>query len=84
MYCRSWSSDFTSTPGRGVQAHVDGHLVGVASPGPLTLDDTPGRFVRRGEDAGHTAVVVTADERPWGSSRSPTSSATTPPAPSPP
>lgn len=65
-------ADFTSTPGRGVTATVDGRRVQVGSPG--LLDDDPAQAARpaarsaveRLEAAGHTAVVVLLDGRPVG------------------
>jgi heavy metal translocating P-type ATPase len=66
---RPSASEFTSAPGRGVRARVDGRLVGVASPSAEALDRAPSgtaELIRRREDDGHTVVVVTVDERPVG------------------
>ncbi len=64
--------DFTSTPGRGVTATVDGHRVQVASPrlldgpqdGPVAAQLTPGprAAIDAVQASGHTAVVVTIDD----------------------
>lgn len=68
------SEQFTSTPGRGVTAVVDGTLVRVGSPG-LLYDlaesatahvDEARATVARLESAGRTAVVVIADGVPVG------------------
>ncbi|MFC9853056.1 heavy metal translocating P-type ATPase [Streptomyces prasinus] len=60
---------FTSTPGQGVTATVDGHAVIVGAPARL-LDDAahgPHREVAAGlEEAGRTAVVVLRDGVPVG------------------
>lgn len=61
---------FRSTPGRGVQATVDGHVVTVAS--PALLDELPATaqveqlhpLVRDAESEGRTAVVVVVDTVP--------------------
>ncbi|WP_275670803.1 heavy metal translocating P-type ATPase [Micromonospora globbae] len=65
------AGDFGSAPGRGVSALVEGRRVTVGRPGPP--DERPDRDaadVRRAvadvQDAGHTAVVVAVDGRPWG------------------
>lgn len=63
------ASEFTSAPGRGVQARVHGRTVRVQSPAAAALDQAPpqtAKLVRRSEDAGHTAVVVIIDGRPVG------------------
>ncbi|MET8116673.1 heavy metal translocating P-type ATPase [Streptomyces prasinus] len=61
--------DFTSTPGQGVTATVDGHAVTIGAPARL-LDDAahePHREVAAGlEEAGRTAVVVLRDGVPVG------------------
>ena len=64
--------EFSSTPGRGVRALVDGVDVRVGS--PALLDDVAGseqlsearRLITQLEDAGRTAVVVIADGVPVG------------------
>lgn len=60
-------TDFTSTPGRGVSAVVDGHTINVGSPALLSgltpdqsLNET-NAVVTRFERAGMTAVVVLRD-----------------------
>ncbi len=61
---------FRSTPGRGVEAIVDGHVVTVAS--PALLDELPATaqveqlhpLVRDAESEGRTAVVVVVDSVP--------------------
>ncbi|QQC93250.1 heavy metal translocating P-type ATPase [Streptomyces alfalfae] len=64
------AEDFTSVPGRGVTATVDGREVRVGS--PALLADLVGqgtgaeREVRALEDAGRTAVVVLRDGVPMG------------------
>ncbi|GAA3093215.1 heavy metal translocating P-type ATPase [Kribbella aluminosa] len=66
------SADFSSTPGRGVTALVDGATVRVGS--PVLLDGvSPGpaqaqarAVVSHLEEAGRTAVVVTVDDVPAG------------------
>ena len=68
------SADFTSTPGRGVTATVEGAKVRVGSPALLDeLADTSVEqvaearaLVRELEEAGRTAVVVIVDEVPVG------------------
>jgi cation-transporting P-type ATPase J len=59
-------TDFTSTPGRGVSARVDGHMVAVLSPANLTAQAQSGadRLVAELEDGGHTAAVVAVDGTP--------------------
>ncbi|MEU2544285.1 heavy metal translocating P-type ATPase [Streptomyces roseolus] len=62
------AEDFTSTPGTGVSATVDGRAVAVGSPARL-LDDPahPAAVLADGLEAeGRTAVVVTVDGRPVG------------------
>ncbi|MFD7161426.1 heavy metal translocating P-type ATPase [Kribbella sp. NPDC059898] len=60
--------DFTSTPGRGVTAVVDGRIVQVGS--PVLLNDVADKeadvLVSQLEEAGRTAVVVVADGRAVG------------------
>ncbi|MCF3962962.1 heavy metal translocating P-type ATPase [Streptomyces fuscigenes] len=63
--------DFTSTPGVGVTATLDGSTVAVGAPDRLPLPDTedgePARALARVlEDAGHTAVLVLRDGRALG------------------
>ncbi|MGA9748477.1 MAG: heavy metal translocating P-type ATPase [Nocardioides sp.] len=68
------SEDFTSTPGRGVTATVEGASVRVGSPALLDeLYDTSAEHVvqartqvRTLEEAGRTAVVVIVDDVPVG------------------
>ncbi|MEV0126295.1 heavy metal translocating P-type ATPase [Streptomyces sp. NPDC050703] len=70
------AEDFTSVPGRGVTATIDGREVGVGSPAlladPMERTDLAGRgsgagrAVRALEDAGRTAVVVLRDGEPVG------------------
>ncbi|GAA4666327.1 heavy metal translocating P-type ATPase [Streptomyces chumphonensis] len=65
----SGAADFTSTPGHGVTATVDGHTVTVGAPGRLLTDasHTPHRAaVAALEDAGRTAVTVLSDGTPVG------------------
>ncbi|WP_405984063.1 heavy metal translocating P-type ATPase [Streptomyces sp. NBC_00872] len=64
--------DFTSTPGVGVTATVDGHTVAVGAPARL-LDDNDDTLSARAaevaadlEDGGRTAVVVLRDGVPVG------------------
>ncbi|MER8073149.1 heavy metal translocating P-type ATPase [Streptomyces sp. NPDC094034] len=61
------ASDFTSTPGQGVSATVEGRTVQVGS--PARLPDRAGPVpaaVAELEQAGQTAVLVLRDERPVG------------------
>lgn len=62
------AEDFASTPGRGVTATVDGHVVGVGSPSVVEARASfaAGGVVTRLERTGHTAVVVTVDGHPVG------------------
>jgi cation-transporting P-type ATPase J len=64
------ASDFESDPGKGVIATVDGHRVGVGSPLVLgaaaTRDLGIDALVRRLQDAGRTAAVITVDGAPVG------------------
>ncbi|MEV0895301.1 heavy metal translocating P-type ATPase [Actinoplanes sp. NPDC049802] len=60
---------FTSTPGRGVRATVDGRAVAVG--GPALLDSRTGdqavrAAIHAAETAGHTAVLVLSDGAPAG------------------
>ena len=67
-------TDFSSTPGRGASATVDGRTVQVGSPALLDgLGEGAGRTeqrarqeLTRSEDAGDTAVVVVVDGTPVG------------------
>ncbi|SDR70752.1 ATPase, P-type (transporting), HAD superfamily, subfamily IC/heavy metal translocating P-type ATPase [Actinopolymorpha singaporensis] len=65
-------ADFTSEPGRGVRARVDGLTVEVSSPAHPTSagvrsDDSAVRTVATElQDAGHTAVVVRVNDVPVG------------------
>lgn len=59
--------DFTAHPGRGVAARVDGHAVGVFSPAAIPDEDgTVAAAARYFHELGHTAVVITRDDRPVG------------------
>ncbi len=70
------AQDFSSTPGRGVSARVDGHVVRVGSPallGDPTRTATGGRrlaeahaVIAATETMGRTAVVVLVDDGPVG------------------
>ena len=61
------ADDFTSTPGRGVRAVVDGHVVQVGSPALLQSATGEGRaVVETAQAAGRTAVVVVVDAVPAG------------------
>ncbi|MFH8592489.1 heavy metal translocating P-type ATPase [Streptomyces rimosus] len=56
---------FAATAGHGVTGEVDGRTVTVGRPGDLTeLPAALADAVRTAEDAGHTAVLVTADGTP--------------------
>src|SRR4051794_35726324 len=57
------AGDFTSTPGRGVTATVEGHPVAVGSPALLDAHShsAAGTVVAQLERSGHTTVVVTVD-----------------------
>ncbi len=70
-------ADFTSVPGRGVRARVDGLVVEVSSPAHPTSDGVRSDGVRSDDkelraavaelqDTGHTAVVVRLDDVPTG------------------
>nr|WP_246017513.1 heavy metal translocating P-type ATPase [Micromonospora pisi] len=62
------SADFTSLPGRGVTARVEGREVAVGSPAHLLSDghQIARRLTEELEDDGHTAVVVLVDGDPVG------------------
>ncbi|MFJ9060380.1 heavy metal translocating P-type ATPase [Streptomyces sp. NPDC102409] len=66
------ASDFTSAPGTGVTATVDGHLIAVGSPARLLRDDATPAGARAAavagglEETGHTAVLVLRDGLPVG------------------
>src|SRR3954454_11702763 len=62
------AGDFTSTPGRGVTATVEGHPVAVVSPALLDAraHSATGTVVAQLERSGHTTVVVTVDRHPVG------------------
>ncbi|RPE27064.1 heavy metal-(Cd/Co/Hg/Pb/Zn)-translocating P-type ATPase [Streptomyces sp. Ag109_O5-1] len=63
------AEDFTSAPGQGVTATVDGHTVTVGAPArlPAGADHQPHRaVVAELEEAGRTAVVVLRDQAPVG------------------
>jgi heavy metal translocating P-type ATPase len=59
------AGDFTSTPGRGITARVDGHLVEIGSPAYLLTAADPTHpaaiAVTELEEAGQTAVIVRVD-----------------------
>ncbi len=56
---------FRATRGRGVHGSVEGHLVGVVRcADPDALPEPLRAAVERADEAGRTAVVVTADDRP--------------------
>ncbi|MGW4373886.1 MULTISPECIES: heavy metal translocating P-type ATPase [unclassified Streptomyces] len=58
------AADFSSTPGQGVTATIDGHTVQVASPSRLSADTTGTEHqaaVAELEKAGRTAVAVLRD-----------------------
>ncbi|MEV0683735.1 heavy metal translocating P-type ATPase [Nocardia sp. NPDC050378] len=60
--------DFTSEPGRGVSATVEGHAIRIGSPTALLATPTPDRAVAvevaTQQSRGHTAVVVVCDGSP--------------------
>ncbi|MFE9503390.1 heavy metal translocating P-type ATPase [Streptomyces anthocyanicus] len=62
------AGDFTSEPGAGVTATVDGHFVQAGSPARLApaRDPETGSAVRTLEDQGRTAVLVLRDGLPAG------------------
>ncbi|MZF56798.1 heavy metal translocating P-type ATPase [Streptomyces sp. SID5594] len=63
------TTGFTSAPGAGVTATVDGHAIRVGSPARLTLTadaDPVGGLVRELEDRGRTVVLVLRDGAPVG------------------
>ncbi|MBB4779318.1 heavy metal translocating P-type ATPase [Streptomyces rapamycinicus] len=63
------ADDFTSSPGQGVTAEVDGHTVTVGSPARLlngAAHEPPRKVVARLEEAGRTAVAVFRDGTPVG------------------
>ncbi|GED89056.1 metal-transporting ATPase [Streptomyces sp. 6-11-2] len=63
------AGDFTSRPGQGVTATVDGHTVQVGSPARLldgSAHESHGQVVAELEDTGRTAVVVLRDGVPVG------------------
>ncbi|KMS77291.1 metal ABC transporter ATPase [Streptomyces viridochromogenes] len=62
------AQEFTSAPGVGVRAVIDGRTVGVGAPARL-LDDPDGEIVALAEEleqSGRTAVVVVVDGDPAG------------------
>jgi len=59
----SGAENFTSTPGRGVTAQVDGHLVQVGSPALLTMAAAAINSITA---EGHTVVLVLIDSVPAG------------------
>ncbi|TXS46958.1 heavy metal translocating P-type ATPase [Streptomyces sp. t39] len=62
------AEDFSSTPGTGVTATIDGRAVAVGSPARLLhgTDHPVAALAAALEERGHTAVVVTLDGRPVG------------------
>jgi heavy metal translocating P-type ATPase len=66
------ATEFESTPGVGVRAHLDGRAVAVTKPSASTkptaseLDSTTQRTVDECEAAGMTAVLVWVEHRPVG------------------
>ncbi|WP_285777796.1 heavy metal translocating P-type ATPase [Microtetraspora sp. NBRC 13810] len=69
----SAATGFATLPGRGVRAHVDGHLVEIGSPAHLLDQTVPSdaggaaqarAVVADLEDDGHTAVLMLLDGRP--------------------
>ncbi|GGP84607.1 heavy metal translocating P-type ATPase [Streptomyces sindenensis] len=63
------ADDFTSTPGQGVTATINGHTVTVGAPARLPAPDTGEQHqevVAELEEAGRTAVVVVRDGVPVG------------------
>ncbi|WP_432585719.1 heavy metal translocating P-type ATPase [Streptomyces sp. HD1123-B1] len=60
------AAGFTSAPGRGVGATVDGHGVQVGSPARLLPEGAGEAVVRELEEAGRTAVAVLRDGVPVG------------------
>ncbi|MGA5148159.1 heavy metal translocating P-type ATPase [Streptomyces griseoincarnatus] len=63
----SQAADFTSAPGQGVSATIDGHTIQVGSPARLQPAAGPVQaVVQELEDAGQTAVLVLRDSAPVG------------------
>ncbi|MBT3152474.1 cadmium-translocating P-type ATPase [Streptomyces sp. CHD11] len=63
----SEAADFTSAPGQGVSATIDGHTIQVGSPARLQPAAGPVQaVVQELEDAGQTAVLVLRDSAPVG------------------
>nr|WP_304440726.1 heavy metal translocating P-type ATPase [Jiangella sp. DSM 45060] len=61
------ADDFAATPGSGVTARVDGHVVAVGSPGRLTGQAHPAAVeATRLEAEGRTVVLVVVDGAPAG------------------
>ncbi|MFJ2708545.1 heavy metal translocating P-type ATPase [Streptomyces sp. NPDC087428] len=63
------ADDFTSTPGQGVTASINGHTVTVGAPAHLLASDTGEQYqevVAELEEAGRTAAVVVRDGVPVG------------------
>ena len=64
------ATTFSSAPGRGVTATVEGRRISVGSPALLEATTDPAArasaqvFVDKAEEAGQTAVVVVAEEEP--------------------
>jgi heavy metal translocating P-type ATPase len=62
----SAAEEFSSVPGRGVTAQVDGHRIQVGSPRHLAGDATAIVVVTEFEERGRTAVLVLVDGEPAG------------------
>ncbi|MFE9098789.1 heavy metal translocating P-type ATPase [Streptomyces sp. NPDC007264] len=62
------AEDFTSTPGAGVTATVDGRKIAVGAPARLLsgAEDAPAAVTAELEDGGRTVVLVLADGAPAG------------------
>ncbi|TQS21179.1 heavy metal translocating P-type ATPase [Microbispora sp. KK1-11] len=61
------ATGFAAMPGRGVRAHIRGHLVEIGSPAHLLPEGIGGparALAAELEDGGHTAVVMLLDGRP--------------------
>ena len=60
-------SRFEALKGRGVRAHLDGHLLSIGGPnllGEQTLPDVLQKFTRNAEAKGETVVYLLEDDRP--------------------
>ncbi|AVH93799.1 MULTISPECIES: heavy metal translocating P-type ATPase [Streptomyces] len=60
------ATDFTSTPGVGVSATVDGHAIQVGSPARRTAGAETDPLVQELQEQGRTAVLVLRDGTPAG------------------